>query len=352
MAETDSPRDERAAETNTTEAAVATETEGRSILGTARIAGFYLVVLATIGLFVFMLGELLQFAFLGWTAQGADVLGPHRFHDTVFATMMGVALLGLVIQLYRPADKFVGVLGYLVVVGIIGAIFGAIGSEDVMLAAIFGGLGLVIAVLHPTSGSIRRPRLANRFDRVVLGLVAVIPLVVYFADQFTLQATGDPTNDHVVFGHYAAMATLAGSILVLSLVAVFAPVGWRLAAVGAGLLALVWGAASVAFPAQESSGGPCGARSQSSGPSRSSRPPSTPTAMSCRATCPSWRRPSRHRALALARCKPAHNGSQPVTVVFSECRCVLVLSDWAEKSLVESTAQDVESLFRSGDPSV
>lgn len=231
--------------------------EGRSTLGTVRVAGFYLLVLATIGLFVYMLGELLAFAFTGWTAQGAAVLGHHQFHDTVFATMMGIALLGLAIQLYRPRGKLLGVLGYLVVVALLGVIFAVVGSEEVVLAAIFGGLGLGIAALHPDSGSIRRFALPERLDPVVsvLVLVAAVPLLAYFVDQFALQAAGVTTVDHAIFGHYAAMAAVAGSILVLSVAAVLAPAGWRIAAVGASLLALVWGIASVAFPGQESSGG-------------------------------------------------------------------------------------------------
>ncbi|WP_380681201.1 hypothetical protein [Salinigranum sp. GCM10025319] len=113
------------------ESGEAAETEGRSTLGTLRIAAFYVVVLATIGLFVSMLGELLVFAFRGWTAQGAAELGVHQFHDTVLATMMGIALLGLVIQLYRPADKFLGIGGFLTVVGILGVISAVVGSEPV-----------------------------------------------------------------------------------------------------------------------------------------------------------------------------------------------------------------------------
>lgn len=232
-----------------------TSPERRSLRRTARLAGFYLVVVATIGLFVSMLGELLVFAFTGWTAQGAAELGVHQFHDVVFATMMGIALLGLVIQLYRPADKFVGILGFLTVIGFIGVITAIVGSELVMIAAIFGGLGLVAAVLHPASGAIRRLSRPEPADRLVLALVVVaaVPLVLYVSNQFTLQATG--TDDHALFGHYAGMATIAATILVLSLVALFAPVGWRIAALGAGSLALVWGVASVAFPTQASSGG-------------------------------------------------------------------------------------------------
>lgn len=227
----------------------------RSTLGTARMVGFYLVIVATIGLFVAMVGELLVFAFTGWTAQGAAELGIHRFHDTVFATMFGIVLLGLVIQLYRPADKFVGVVAFLVVMAILGVITAVVGSEFLMLVTIFGGLGLVAAVLHPASGSLRRLSMPEGYDPVVLGLaaVAVVPLVLYAVGQFTLQTTAG--DEHALFVHYGGMATIAASILVLSVVAAFAPVGWRFAAVGAGLLALVWGVASVAFPVQASSGG-------------------------------------------------------------------------------------------------
>jgi hypothetical protein len=229
--------------------------DGRSIRETARVAAFYLVVVATIGLFVSMLGELLVFAFTGWTAQGAAELGEHQFHDTVLATMMGIALLGLVVQLYRPADEFVGVLGFVMVVGLLGVVTAVVGSELVVIAAIFGSLGVVAAVLHPASGAVRRFSLPDRVEPVVLGLVAVavIPLGLYAVDQFGLQATA--TDDHALFGHYAGMVTVAGTILALSVVAAVAPVGWRIAATGAGLLALVWGVASLAFPAQTSSGG-------------------------------------------------------------------------------------------------
>lgn len=261
MPETDASIDESIAQATETEGATATE--GRSTLGTARIIGFYLSVLATIGLFVIILGEFLLLPFAALPPEIEAQLAPHLFHDTVYVMMLWIALLGLVIQLYRPADKFVGVLGFLVIVGLLGAAFavpvanGTMPLEDLLLIATFTGLGLVIAVLHPASRAIIRPKLGDRVDRVALGLVAVaaIPLLLYVVNQYLLQFSESDPLLHIFAGHYGAMAAAAGSILVLSIVAVFAPVGWRIAAVGAGLLALVWGGNSVLYPALESSGG-------------------------------------------------------------------------------------------------
>lgn len=222
----------------------------------ARTVGFSLALLATIGMYVVTTGEDVVFPFTPHPAL-ADLLAPHRFHDLVFALLLVVVLLGLVIQLYRPATKLVGLLGSLVVVWIASAIYWFVGSPYTVEVVVLGVLGLVTLALHPAVATVRRPHLPDRVDPIVAGLVVVaaVPLLVYAADQLVLQYTGDPADLHVVGGHYANMATLAASIVVLGVIAVLAPVGWRIAAVGAGSLALAWGVASIVYPALESSGG-------------------------------------------------------------------------------------------------
>jgi len=220
-----------------------------------RTVGFYGAVVVTIGLFVLLLGDYLVFPFTPHPAGTTAALAPHRFHDVVFPLLLVVALLGLVVQFHRPVDKFVGVLGFLTVVGLYTGIAAIAGAIDE--GALFLGLGILVAALHPAARTVLHPRRGATLDRIVLGLVVVaaIPLAAYFVDQFLLQVTGSPADPHVAEMHYGAMATVAGSILVLAVLAALAPVGWRLAAIGAGLLALVWGGASVVYPTLESSGG-------------------------------------------------------------------------------------------------
>jgi hypothetical protein len=122
-------------------------------------------------------------------------------------------------------------------------------------ALILGGLLLVAFALHPAGWDVFGVRTAGSVSPVLVGLVflAGIPFVVYAADQYALQASGDV---HARLDHYADMVTYSLLVLLLGLLASVKPVGWRIPLWSAAGLVGVLGVTSVLHPALASSVGP------------------------------------------------------------------------------------------------
>ncbi|WP_332897939.1 hypothetical protein [Haladaptatus sp. CMSO5] len=213
----------------------------------AKRVAFYLVVIATIGIFVLTVGELLVFLVLGFT-MGAE-LGIHQFHLIALASLVAFITLGVLVQLYKPETR----------VAAYQATFLAMASLTV-LQVMMGDLGVVvffipivlIGLLHPAGR--RLFTVGERYSPalLVLTVAAAVPLLAYAGNQFQLQATGD---EHALFGHYMPMVAIALAIIAAGLLVAFESIGFRLLAWLAGLFAAYIGFASIVLPTLASSAG-------------------------------------------------------------------------------------------------
>lgn len=218
--------------------------------GGLRCVAFYLTVVTILVLMTAFLGDTLAFIFTAWMVSEPGV---HHLHDLALVTMLWTVVLGLLVQLYEPKGQVAGVQqAVLVNIVITGAnlLTGFIFPPALLL----GGLLLVAFALHPAGRDILRVRTAGSISPVLVGLVVLagIPIAVYAADQYALQASGDV---HAQLDHYADMVTYSLLALLLGLLASVKPVGWRVSLWSAAGLVGVLGATSILHPALASSVG-------------------------------------------------------------------------------------------------
>lgn len=228
--------------------------ERRSAFGleSLRRPAFYVAVIGSLGLFAVMLQDLLPLVIMAWYVD----IGPHRFHDLNFLAMVWLGLLGLLVQLFEPADRVNAAVVPVLVMGPLAIMALTTGSPIAMLPVVFTALGFVVLALHPAGRSVLQLEPVTPVDRGLLGLVALaaIPLTVYAVTEFSRQYA--VADEHAAFVHYGAMALVSAMIVVFGLLATVRRRDWRFAAWAAGGLAVYLGASSFTFPSYASSAGP------------------------------------------------------------------------------------------------
>ena len=215
---------------------------------------FALALLVTLGLAGLNGGMVvlmqLQPGFMGM-AHFTEV--SHRVHDLTFGFLFLPALVGMLAQLRRPAQNVAGQAMALVPWG------GLLLALVLTPSTSRGGLGnlawvapaaatAVAAVLHPTWRGFFR---SFRFSRVswpllALAVLAAAPLLGFASTNLWLQ--GAVPDEHAALGHYGYMAAFAFTVVALGLLASLRAAGWRPVAWVAGVLPVLLGLASLAYP--------------------------------------------------------------------------------------------------------
>ena len=213
-----------------------------------RMPAFYLVTAGFLAFLVFALYE--SMSMLGTAWLGGYEWPTHRVHHVLIGGVLTLFGLTVAVQLYRP-ERRVGamLLGIVIVatIAVVSVVESGIGALTEL--AVFVVPVALIALLHPARSELVRT--FRSFDRRLLA-VGVVGLVAFgalafgeFGNHVTL------TDDHVAFGHYLFVAFAALIIGLAAVVAAFRPAGWRALAYGAAFLAVVFAAASLAFPGAE-----------------------------------------------------------------------------------------------------
>ncbi len=224
-----------------------------STFARVRLGAFYLLVLIALAMTVAFLRELLPLIVLGWTPAVGAELGIHRLHVMGIAGVVGVILLGVFAQAYRPTTRVAAMWGALVTMtgATAGTLAYGVGRPEEVVP-FFVVIGLT-TLIHPAGRDLLKR--GTSYSPALLALVAVaaVPLLAFVANQFAL--TPNATDPHAIEGHYVMMAALAVAPLAYGTFAAFGFAGWRLAAWFAALGPLYHGLTSVAFPVQASSVG-------------------------------------------------------------------------------------------------
>lgn len=212
-----------------------------------RLGVFYLSVVAFVAILVTFMGEILLYPFTAWFEPAA--LGTHFVHDVTFLSMVLLAGLAMLAQLYRPAERVVA-MQYALLVALFTIFTTAVSSGFDPMLVVFLGPVVLAGALHPARRElVRFHAIADgTVNRVLLGLavVAAIPVATYVVGELTLQAT--LTDDHAAFGHYAGMATYVLTIVAMVALAAVSGAGHRLAVYVAGFLAVLLAGSSVFEP--------------------------------------------------------------------------------------------------------
>lgn len=236
------------------------------------------VALFAVAFFALQAWQVLAFVGASWFPGGLGILPEqlmkeaHHIHDFAFSLLFWTMVVGLLSQLRSPRKRAAGQLMALVPFG---ALLLAFALTDywrpLPFIAIFGTLTLMATLLHPAGHDLVRSMSDPRGSRLLLALVVVaaVPLLAYAGTQVGLQTgaiepTGhqhggathaDVHEDHVEYGHYMLVAAFSFLVVGVGLLASLRPDGWWLPAWWAGILAGVFGAATLGFPDAASNAG-------------------------------------------------------------------------------------------------
>lgn len=186
----------------------------------------------------------------------------HRTHDLTFAFLFVPAIVGLLVQLWRPAKNVASQVMALIPWG---ALLLTVALTFVLTNYWRGlnpawrgvaAVAVIAALLHPTGRAFFRSFSVSRVHWVMLALVgiAAVPLLVFAFANVVLQGT--VVDEHALLGHYGFMAAFSFTVIGVGLLASLRPDGWRLTAWVAGLLPVLLGFTSMVYPDSSSSFGP------------------------------------------------------------------------------------------------
>lgn len=226
-------------------AAASTWSRSRDTMVRGQKPVFYALTLAFLGFLILAMNEPMRFVYMAWLPEYIEPM--HRVHHVTIGAMITVLALSVVAQLYRPHRQIGAMLLSVTLVGTLGlaALVGnGIAGFTEMIPFVVPVA--IIAMLHPALWNI--PAEVAHVDRRMLAvaLLAAIPLVVFAGFQLYLHLT--LSDGHVAFGHYLMMATVASTVAIGAILASARPGGWRVLLYGVCALAIIVGAASVAFP--------------------------------------------------------------------------------------------------------
>lgn len=183
----------------------------------------------------------------------------HRTHDLAFAFLFVPAVLGTLVQLWRPAKnvagQFMAMIPWLALLLTL-ALTSFLTDNPRLLQPPWvnvAAVGVIAALLHPTGRAFFRSFRVSRLNLVMLALVAALaaPLLVFASTNIRLQGT--VLDEHAFLGHYGFMAALGFTVIGVGLLASLRPDGWRLTAWVTGLLSALLGLVSVMYPSSSSS---------------------------------------------------------------------------------------------------
>ena len=181
----------------------------------------------------------------------------HRTHDVAYGALFATLVLGVLVQLRRPERNVAGMVMSLIPSASL--LLAAVLVDDVDRVFEFNPLryaaavAAVTALLHPSGRSFFRSFRVSAISWPMLGTVAVaaVPLLAFASTSIRLQR--DVSDLHTFMGHHGFMAALAYTIIGVGVLASLRPVGWRLTAWTAALLAAVLGTTSLLYPDAASS---------------------------------------------------------------------------------------------------
>lgn len=248
--------------TNTT-TAKSSETANRSstatTLSTRRRLAFYApVTLGAIGMLAFfgLVTPILRFGVLSWVNPQA--VAGHVVHSVADSSLLLLPIIGLALQFVGPRRRAAGVQAAILVMGVVTAVTAVALPQFAPVMGLFLLLSLAAGALHPARGQVFGLRGPISYWGVALSGVALAASIGFIVQHMQLQMTAGPADEHAQFGHWAMTAALALSVPLLGALGSLGNAGRRIPAVGAAVLAILYGLASILHPVMASSLGVTG----------------------------------------------------------------------------------------------
>ena len=216
------------------EATVVAASRGRTVA--------FRIVAGLLGVLVSVLS--IPFAIFAPFASGTDVI--HRVHNIGGAA--GFGLLGILLLVCAWQPERVGAFQAVIVAAVACIIGGLLGGDLLTAGWLIPLVGaMILTPLHPYRGELlTKPKWS--LPMAALTTTALIPAVVFALHVGNLQRTGDPQDPHIEMHHWSGMAVMGLILVGVAKVAAMRTTGWRLTAWMAGVAAMVYGGASLAYP--------------------------------------------------------------------------------------------------------
>lgn len=209
----------------------------------AKLAGFALFGIGFLALALPAFAEPMTF----WTGIFVGEYGypSHELHHFVLGSVLGLLLLGVLVQAVRPSKRVGALHGTLIIWIALTASF-SIAGEFSPVHLLLLGLLVGMAATHPV-GTEQLPSRAQ-IDWAFVAVAVVTALGALSFGVIELNAHFARDDAHVAFDHYLFMATTGFSIAGLVLYSSVRHIGWRFPAYSAAFFMGVIGAASIVYP--------------------------------------------------------------------------------------------------------
>jgi hypothetical protein len=223
-----------------------------SKLHLARMAGFYLSVVAFLFMWLMIFGAGMTGGFRVWFAD-PSLIDIHVVHDVTFFYMIWVFGLAMLVQLYKPKNRITTMqLALLIpIVALLDIVPQIIQGTFSPMILVFFAPVFIAAALHPSRDEVfsREQLSMDTLNRPLLGLavIALVPVGLYALGQLNLQLT--LTDEHAAVSHYSSMAFFSLLFVVYAALASLGGQHRRAAAYGAAFLASILAAISTVEPA-------------------------------------------------------------------------------------------------------
>lgn len=186
---------------------------------------------------------------VGQTLDLGDIDLTHRVHFMSLGVVAWALLLGVAVQLRRPARREAPMLHALAAVvgaAVVFALHGTFGEWLTQELTLLVPL-LVLALLHPRARQLVR---MPTWDRAMTALAAVaaVPWLVFAVTQAQLQWRNVAGDAHADMEHWAAVALLALLVVACAFIGSTDHTGWRLTAWIAAIAAVNYGLHSLVYP--------------------------------------------------------------------------------------------------------
>lgn len=217
-------------------------------------------VVAVVFLFL-LLGDILQtrawymlvpFTIWGGWGEAGNYMH-HSVHMVTVAVLHWAIIAAVAAQLVRPQQRIGAAWSYLILAGVTLAIALVVAELPPEAVPILIGVlvfAIIAFVVHPSAMSAKITPVDKQSPLLwALVAVAAIPLLVFAADQFAINAASGPGDEHWEFGHWTFMGIYPIVTILLGAVSALKFSGWRLPGWLAGIMVLFHALTSLIVPA-------------------------------------------------------------------------------------------------------
>ncbi len=183
----------------------------------------------------------------GWGEVGNHP--SHNIHMLIVALIHWGIIGAVAVQASRPQQRIGAAWTYLILGGVTLVIALVVADLPPEVVPILIGV-LVFAVIafavHPSPWKAKFQRVGRPSTVLaILVVVAAIPLIVFAADSFAINAASGPGDEHYEFGHWTFMGIYPIVTLLMAVVSTLKVSGWRLPGLFAGVLVIAHGLGSL-----------------------------------------------------------------------------------------------------------